>query len=299
MAHYHTKMQEFIAEEVKKVKGVAVPVHASFLERATVRMAKCSKLHPNPDDEFCFPEIGPSEEIVSNYEKEYRLIRDNPNSARFLNNSAKYPLTIQKIRPDGYMILNGHHRWIAAVRSGMNKIPVKIVNLTQEKDIRKMLERSKHEKRITLDLEEVVYSSGNNEPTEKPLPFPVNRFYRERIRLGIPALFAYCVSSGYDIWLYSSGYESMDYVRELMKHYHAPVTGIITGTAKKLPKGSDEKEKIEALIAAKYYRTIHADNDTVLCIDNRSKEYREFQLKKENAWSAEIIDIIGALDKNA
>ena len=56
-----TKLQSFIADEVDKVKGICVPVHASRLERALVRKVNCNKLHPNPDDEFCFPEIGPKD----------------------------------------------------------------------------------------------------------------------------------------------------------------------------------------------------------------------------------------------
>ena len=294
-----TRMSQFIAEEVKKVKGIAIPARATMAERVFVRNVKCKKLHPNPNDEFCFPEIGPNEGIVSNYEKEFRIMKSDPNARHFQHMSAGARLIIQKIHPEGYMILNGHHRWIAAVRADVKRLPVRIVNLTQEKDIRNMLKRSKHVKRITLDLEEIVLSPGKDNQMEKPLVFPFNRLYRERLRLGIPALFSYCISQGYDVWLYSSGYESMDYIRELMKLYRAPVTGIITGTARKLPKDSKVREKIEALMAARYSRTLHADDNGIVCIENQTKEYREIPLKGSSLWAAELIDIIGALEKNA
>ena len=299
MSTHNTNMKAFIAEEVSKVRGIAVPVRAGLIERAVVRQAKCSKLHPNPDDEFCFPDIGPSEAIVSNYMKEYALLKQDPHGTLFRDTNIKESLMVQKIHPDGYMILNGHHRWIAAVRTNYPKLKIRIVNLTQEKDVRRMLEHSKHDRRITLDMEEVVFASGKDTETEKPLGFPFRKFFPERLRLGIPALFSYCVSAGYDIWLYSSGYESMDYVREIMKLYHAPVTGIITGTARKAPKNSAQREKLESLVAAKYSRTLHADLHTLLCIDGGTKEFREFPLSGEIPWAAEIIDIIGALDKDA
>ncbi len=197
------------------------------------------------------------------------------------------------------MILNGHHRWMAADRSGIDRIPVRIVNLTQEADVRRMLEYSRNDKRITLDLEEIVFADAGETQTEKPLPFPLNRIYRERLRMGIPALFSWCLSSGYDVWLYSSGYESMDYIQEMMRLYHAPVTGIITGTARKQPKGAGTEEKLEDTIRAWYPITIHADKTSVLCINSRTKEYQDYPLQGTGTWSAEVIEILGTILKES
>ena len=44
---------------------------------AFVRSVSCSKLHPNPNDEFCDPEIGPNYSIISCYEGDYRRIRED------------------------------------------------------------------------------------------------------------------------------------------------------------------------------------------------------------------------------
>ena len=298
MAVHNTNLQNFIAEEVSKVKGVAVPVRASLLERALVRKVSCKKLHPNPNDEFCIPEIGPNEEIVSRYSQEFRNYLANVSSVRYTDNTALKPLDVQKISPDGYMILNGHHRWAGAVRAGVPRLRVRIMNLTQEKDIRKMLEHSNHKMRITLDMDEIVFSPEKDGRTEKPLPFPLCRFFPEKLRLGIPALFSFCAAMGYDIWLYSSGYNSLDYIRELLKLYHTQVTGIITGTARKAPKHSATGEAMEKLFSAKYTRTIHIDNNMLLCIDSRTKDFREFPLTGTGTWSAEVMETMKAVNRH-
>ena len=150
MAGSNTAFDEFIASEVKKYKGVYVPVKAGILQRALIRWTPCASLHPNPDDEFCSPKVGPNYQIISEYMYSFRLERQS--SKQFI----KEPLTVQKIRPDGYMILNGHHRWAAALQLGFRRIPIEIVDLTQEMDIRNILQYSKHDKRVTLDLDEVV-----------------------------------------------------------------------------------------------------------------------------------------------
>jgi hypothetical protein len=70
MAGGNIQFQEYLANEVRKVQGVYVPIHAGIIRRLLVRKTSLKRLHPNPDDEFCFPKIGPNYEIVSGYEKE-------------------------------------------------------------------------------------------------------------------------------------------------------------------------------------------------------------------------------------
>ena len=53
-------------------------------------------------------------------------------------------IMVQKIHPSGYMILNGHHRWAAALRLGIKRVPIKILNLTHEDDIINIIERSEN-----------------------------------------------------------------------------------------------------------------------------------------------------------
>ena len=300
MAGGNIQFQQFLADEVRKVQGSYVPIHASIIRRMLVRKSSLKHLHPNPDDEFCVPNIGPNFEIISNYEQEYRRIKQNPANARFVAKNAREPLTVEKIRPEGYMIMNGHHRWAAAYRTGLKKIPVKIVNLTQEKDIRKMLEASGHNRRVTLDLDEVVFRTDENGPAEKPLPFPFRNMYRERLRLGIPALFRYLGTHGYDVWVYSADYYSIDYIRNLFRMYHAHVAGIVTGTARKAPKGSHTKEQLENRMKEKYPLTLHIDNSAVTRIDSSTKEFTEYPLSGEDeSWSKEIMDVIAAMEEHA
>ena len=53
-----TEFEQFIADEVEKNRGAMVPVKASLAERMFVKKARWQQVHPNPDDEFCFPSIG-------------------------------------------------------------------------------------------------------------------------------------------------------------------------------------------------------------------------------------------------
>lgn len=54
MAGGNIQFQEYLANEVRKVQGIYVPIHAGIIRRLLVRKTSMKRLHPNPDDEFCF-----------------------------------------------------------------------------------------------------------------------------------------------------------------------------------------------------------------------------------------------------
>lgn len=107
-----TDFDKYIAERIKENQGVLVPVKASLFELMFVKKTDPKKLHPNPGDEFCDPAIGPNYKIISEYvEKITRRSAADPEPW-------KEPLIVEKVHPEGYMLLNGHHRWAAALKTG-------------------------------------------------------------------------------------------------------------------------------------------------------------------------------------
>ena len=209
MAGGSTQFEASVQQAVQKIKGVYFPVKTGLVARLRIKKAACKDLYPNPEDEFCMPEIGPNDGIISSYEQQFLAnIRDGLD---YFHGSE--PIIVEQLHPDGYMIINGHHRWAAAVKIGQPEIPVHVVNLMHEADIREILRNTKHEKRATFDLDEVLLRGENDPYLEKPLPSPWDKTYKERIRLGVPALFHALEKSGYDIWLYSAGYPSVDAVQ--------------------------------------------------------------------------------------
>ena len=292
MTSSKTQFQIFLDNEVNKVKGIYYPVKAGFLRRILIRRAPCSRMHPNPYDEFSQPNIGPNPRIITEYVnlyKEYRFV----NGMTFLTGNVSQPVIVEKAYPAGYIILNGHHRWAAATRVGLKNLPIRIVDLTQKEDLRKMLNKARSDKRVTLDLDETVFRSDSDPCIEKSLPFPLNRIYTERLRLGIPALFRFLVGHGYEIWVFSARYYSLEYIRKLFRHYHIPVTGIVTGTSRKGPEGKDTIAELEQMLSRQYCSTLHIDGSAVLHTRSDSKEYEEYALSGPDAsWSAAVMTII-------
>ena len=260
-----TSLDEYVKEEVNKYRDIYRPVKAGLLRRLFVRYLACKKIHPNPDDEFCNPAIGPNYEIISRYADEIKRIRRNDSHAKFFEE----PVMVERISPDGYMLLNGHHRWAAALRMNLPKIRSKVVDLTQESDIRDMIRNAKH------------------------------MHYKERMRYGIPALFNFLKTKGYDIWVYSEKYYSMKYIRHYFAFHHTWVDGIVTGTARRHGFLEDVRKKLANALAEKYRQTLHIDNNSLICINNKTKAYEDYPLTgNPETWSHEIIKIVGALEEH-
>ena len=288
-----TEFEKKIYDDVQKQKGTSFTVKASLLERLLVRKTACSNLHPNAEDEFTFENVGPSMRIIGEYEEKFRY---NQRHNQPIFDDA---LIVEKLHPKGYLLLNGHHRWAAAMRCQIKKVPIKIVNLAQDSDIKKILENSKHDKRVTLDLDEVIFRSDNDKYVEAVPKFRLIKF-KKKLKLGVPALFHYLSKQGYDIWVYSAQYYSIDDIQRFFRAYSVHVDGIITGTEKRKSSNAASAVQREKMIAAKYKQTLHIDNDMVLMTgDVEGAKYKKYDLNvPADEWSRKAIDIIGEIVKD-
>ena len=294
MADKPIPFQDFLQEEVARVKSVYYPVRAGFLQRVFKRQARPQSLHPNPDDIFCDPKIGPNFGIINGYADDYR--QPFLPKYSFKQDSLREPIMVHKARPDGYLILNGHHRWAAATQVGIPKVKIRIVNLTREKDIHDMLSRSRTDRRVTLDLDEVVFCSPEDSFAEPHFRFPVRCFYKERVRLGVPALFHYLIQNGYDIWVYTSKLYSMEYIRFYFRHWNVRLAGIVTGAGRKVAGSSAFGDELKKKMETHYRSTMHIDGNAVTRTFSGRKEIEEYPLSgSAETWSREVMDVIEKL----
>ena len=292
MAMNNTEFGAFLKETLENQKDIYVPVNSTFFEKLIHTHAKCLDIHPNPEDEFCYPNVGPSYRIIGEYEAKYL------DSIRGGEKPMIEPLTVIKAHPNGYVLVNGHHRWAAALKCGVKKVPIHIINVMLEKDIRKVLENSVHDKRVTLDLDEVVFRPEGSAQVEKGKSVSFGNMDSKQMRLGIPALFRYLKTNGYDIWVYSSKCYSIDTIEKFFKKYSVYVDGIMTGFKTNREGNSEASKAMRELIANKYTETIHIDNDLLVITHRNAGDFQEFDLNPDDAnWSKDVIKIIEDKDK--
>ncbi len=283
------ELTDYIRDDLESHKGRWYPIKASHFERVFVHKLSVDKLHPNPEDEFCISAVGPSARIINDYREMIRVAiaqGEDPISEK---------LIVEKIAPSGYMIINGHHRWSAAQLERLKRVPVSIVNLTHDEDLHHMLNSTNREMRVAIDLDQVILTKDETASFEKPVSFFTSLFYKDKLRLGCPTLINALHRMGYDVWVYTRGYHSSEYISKLFKCYNFKVDGIINGVGAP-GRTSLTDEAAQEKFRMKYTRSLHIDIDQVSYID---KSTRQFIAKKIEAtgsnWSKSVIDIVSSL----
>ena len=109
-------------EEAGKYNGRREVARAGILEILTTRYLSPDQMHPNPEDEFCDPDVGPNERILEDY---MEIAQQN---LMVGVDSFDEPIMVAKMKAGEYMIINGHHRWAAAIKVGLKEVRVVVVN---------------------------------------------------------------------------------------------------------------------------------------------------------------------------
>lgn len=118
----NTALFRYVLQDLEETEGNRELVKASLAERLTVRHLELKKIHVNPDDEFTDPNIGPSDRIIAEYMDLIQVLQFQKADI------FEEPVLVNKMKAGGYMLLNGHHRWAAALQRGLSKIHVSVMN---------------------------------------------------------------------------------------------------------------------------------------------------------------------------
>lgn len=119
---YTDKLGKRIQEEVAKYQNRRETVRASILEVLSTRFLSPDQMHPNPEDEFCDPDVGPNESIVEQY------VEEAMKNLECGTDSFDEAIMVAKMKEGDYLIINGHHRWAAAVKVELKRVRVTIAN---------------------------------------------------------------------------------------------------------------------------------------------------------------------------
>ena len=144
--------------------------------------------------------------------------------------------------------------------------------------------------RISFDLDEVLFVSPETHKTEPPLKFPLNRVYRERLRLGTPDLINALQKLGYEVWVYTSSFRTESYIRHLFRLYGVRFDGIVNATRHLKEVQGNRSYKLPQKMPNRYKISLHVDDETVICTSGLQYGFRTYQLDaQDDDWKEKII----------
>ena len=144
--------------------------------------------------------------------------------------------------------------------------------------------------RVSFDLDEVLFVHPGTHKTEPPLRFPLNRIYRERLRLGTPDLVRTLQSMGYEVWVYTSSFRTEGYIRHLFGWYGVRFDGIINAQRHLLEVQRDRAEMLPQKMPGRYRISLHIDDETIICTAGKLYGFNVYQLDADDDdWKEKII----------
>jgi len=266
-----------VLDDIRNLGELSHPVRSGLLERLLTRKVALKRLHANPDDEFCDPNIGPNYEIVGKYRQDFIRMK------MYNMHDTVEPLTIEKISTGGYRILNGHHRWFALRMINAKRFRVKLVNTIPSNRILAEIEKSNNDKCISFDFDEVLNCEGKSVEADKTPGFPFNLFYKERLRKNVGACITELERLGFDVWLYTGSYLSKEHIDGLLRHHGAKITGVMNGM-----KGKRPNSKVTEAFKKKYKVIVHADNESLVWVNTETKDFDDMKISSGDDWASQV-----------
>jgi len=145
--------------------------------------------------------------------------------------------------------------------------------------------------RASFDLDEVLFVSPKDHKVEPPLPFPFNKIYKERLRLGTPQLIARLQEMGIEVWVYTSSYRTEKYITRLFSHYRVHFDGIVNAQRHLREVQRDRKEQLPQKLPNFYHISLHIDDEAVIAAYGKQNGVDVYQLDADDdQWQDKIVE---------
>ena len=144
--------------------------------------------------------------------------------------------------------------------------------------------------RVSFDLDEVLFVSPDTHKTEPALVFPLNKIFRERLRLGTPELIKTLQNMDYDVWVYTSSFRSERYIKLLFRAYGVKFNGIVNGQRHMKEVQGNRKQLLPQKVPSRYRISLHVDDESVICSLGRQYGFDAYQLNaQDDDWKEKVI----------
>ncbi len=154
-----------------------------------------------------------------------------------------------------------------------------------------MPERNDNDKmRISFDLDEVLFVNPKTHKTEPELPIPFKALYKERLRAGAPELINTLQKMGYEVWVYTSSFRSINYIQGLFKRYGVKFDGIVNAERHLKEVQANRTQILPQKVPNRYRISLHIDDEAVICSYGREFGFDAYQLDADDdEWKEKVI----------
>lgn len=152
--------------------------------------------------------------------------------------------------------------------------------------------------RVSFDLDEVLFVSPKTHKTEAELPFPLNKIFKERLRLGTLQLVNRLHSEGFDVWIYTSSFRTERYIKWLFRAYGLKFDGIVNGERHLNEVKGKNTNPVPQKLPCRYRISLHIDDESIVVTSGKIHGFNVYQLNaQDDDWEEKIMNRVYEIRK--
>lgn len=152
--------------------------------------------------------------------------------------------------------------------------------------------------RVSFDLDDTLFVDPKKFKAEKAPTFPLNKIFRERLRLGTKELFNYLKEHNIEPWVYTTSFRSERYIRGLFRCYGIRLCEVVNGERHAREVQRDKGEALPSKYPGKYRIDLHIDDDISVKQNGDTYGFRVHIIGAEDdMWAEKIINKIEKISK--
>ena len=144
--------------------------------------------------------------------------------------------------------------------------------------------------KISFDLDETLFVPPTTHEVEPKLPHPFDLLYKERLRKGTVRLIRQLRDEGFEVWVYTSSYRSVRYIRNLFRSYHVTFDGIINGEMHEKFVQRNKPYPLPTKMPNFFQISLHIDDEDCVVQNGKVYGFPVFQVgPQDDQWAEKII----------
>ena len=144
--------------------------------------------------------------------------------------------------------------------------------------------------KISFDLDEVLFVNPARYETEAPLRFPLNRLFPERLRKGTVALIHELQRQGFEVWVYTSSFRTVTYIRALFRNYGIRFDNIVNGARHDAEIQANHAQPMPTKMPGFYRISLHIDDEDAVIQNGKANGFRVMRVyEPDPRWVDKIL----------
>lgn len=153
---------------------------------------------------------------------------------------------------------------------------------------------------VSFDLDDTLFVSPDKCKTEKPLVFPLNKIYKERLRFGTKDLFQQLHDKNVETWIYTTSFRTEEYIRRLLRCYGIKVSQIVNGERHLKEVQRDKKEPMPSKYPSRYRIDLHIDDDISVAQNGKIYGFKVLVINiQDDKWIDKVLQKVEEITKKS